>query len=103
MKLPYILLGLMLITPLTGAFTYMGNNTLTVTNATGQSVVLTHNQSMNMSNTTYHLRLDAPDQSIDVAMVNTVATKFVYEIIFGLLIAVVVFGSIYRLTVGHLG
>ena len=101
MKTLYILLMMLMLTNPIGAFTYMGNNTLLVTNTSGYVTTLQHNDSMNMSNSTYHLKLEAPSQDIDVAMVSDFATKFVYQILFGVVISLAVFYFIYRTAMGY--
>jgi len=103
MKYTYLILALLLMIPQMGAFTYMGNNTLLVTNATGYVWRLDHNESMNMSNSTYHLLLEAPNQEIDVAMVNTFLTRFTYQLLFGVVLVLAVFYFMFRMALGYAG
>ena len=58
---------------------------------------------MNMSNSTYHLKLEAPNQEVDVAMVGDFASKFVYQILFGVVITFAVFYFILKTALGYAG
>lgn len=102
MKKLYILLGLIFLCGEIGAFTYMGNNTLVVTNSSGFKTTLSFNESMDMDNSTYHLRLEAPSQDIDPDMVITFLTKFMYEVVLGVVIVIAVFYFMYRLGTAQL-
>lgn len=79
------------------AFTYMGNESLRIQNASGHITSLSYNESYNLSNSSYYLTLESRPQDINISLIESMLTTFVNQILISLMIIAAVFYAVYKI------